>query len=221
MPAIDRLGLLTEAYRNNAGSHIAFVDESYLTPGFAVDTTIPPFYVMTAYVIPVTELDIMREDIVELSGRRFWHSTEAYRSEDGREKLRSFTRYIGDGSEPLIVSVQLDVSASDFEADRSREACFRRLLQALAMGEHCDPISLVVFEERKHQSDRNFDARIISRARSEGLIPRTIRVMPMSPAVEPLLWLADVVSFAVNHELSARERSFLKPFAERLITITP
>lgn len=221
MPAIDRLALLTEAYRNNAGTHVAFVDESYLTPDFAVDTTIPPFYVMTAYVIPVLELDLVRDDIVELSGRLFWHSTEAYRSVGGREKLRNFMRYIGDGSEPLIVSVQLDVSASDFEADHAREACFRRLLQSLGTGEHCDPIALVVFEERKHQSDRNFDARIISRARSEGLIPRSTHVMPMSPAVEPLLWLADLVSFAVNHEISARERSFITPFADRLITITP
>lgn len=221
MPAIDRLALLRDAYRSNSGSHIAFVDESYLAPEFADGGTASPFYVMTAYVIPVADLDIMRGDIIDISGRRFWHSTQAHQSDDGREKLHQLTRYIGDGTEPLIVSVLLGVSVARFETEKAREACFSRLLHSLARGEHCEPVSLMIFEERKHQSDRNFDARVISRARAEGLVPRSTHVMPTSPSVEPLLWLPDVVSFAVNHQLSARELSYVEPFADRLIVIAP
>jgi len=84
-----------------------------------------------------------------------------------------------------------------------------------------EPISLVIFEERKHQSDRNFDAQIIARARTASRISRSLHVMPMSPSVEPLLWLPDVVSFAVNHWLSGRERSYIKPFENRITTISP
>lgn len=221
MPAIDRFAHLSEAYRNNAGTHVAFVDESYLAPGFAGGAQTSPFYVMTAYVIPVPDLDIMRRDIIDISGRRFWHSTQAHQSRDGREKLRELTRYIGEGTEPLVVSVLLETFGALFDAENAREACFCRLLDSLARGEHCAPVSLVVFEERKHQTDRNFDARIVSRARAQGLVPRSMHVMPMSPSVEPLLWLPDVVSFAVNHQLSARQLAYVRPFVERLIMISP
>jgi len=132
---IDRSALTQEAYRNNPGSLVAFVDESYLTPDFAVEAKATPFYLMTAYVIPVAELQHIREDIVELAGRRFWHSTQAHQTQPGREKLKEFATYVGDGDEPMIVSVQYGIGAKKSGTHEAREACFARLLQALSSGE--------------------------------------------------------------------------------------
>jgi len=51
---------LANAYANNTGGCVAFVDESYLAPAFDVRTPVEAFYLMTAYVIPVGDLDGMR-----------------------------------------------------------------------------------------------------------------------------------------------------------------
>ena len=43
---------------------------------------------------------------------------------------------------------------------------------------------------------------MLKRARSDGLLPRSMHVMPTSPTYERLLWLPDVVSFALYQSMS-------------------
>lgn len=217
MPAIDRSAVLREAYRSSGSSAVAFVDESYLGPDFAVDGR--PFYLMVAYVVPKDDLELMRDDLPSVVGSGFWHSTQAYQSEEGRVRLAEFADYIGDGTEPIVVSVEVDTRG--MSEDAAREACFTRLLKALASGEVCEAVSLVVTEERKFMSQRNHDEAIVKRARLSGAIPRTLRVLPISPSVEKLLWLPDLVAYALNHQRTGRETSLAAPFLSRVIEIQP
>jgi hypothetical protein len=217
VPDIDRSAILREAYRNNGSQAVAFVDESYLATDSPVGGR--PFYLMVAYVVPVADLETMREDLPSVVQSDFWHSTQAFQSEEGRARLSEFAEYVGAGTEPIVVSVEVDTEG--MKEDAAREACFTRLLQALASGEVCEAVSLVVIEERKYRSQRNFDEVIVSRARSSGAIPRTLRVLPMSPSVEKLLWLPDLVAYALYHHRTRRKTSLAAPFLARVIEIHP
>jgi len=89
----------------------------------------------------------------------------------------------------------------------------------LASGTHCAPISLVVFEERKYQSQRNADEACVRQLRKTGEIPRTMQVLASSPSHEKLLWLRDVVSFALYQSIGAVRRDYAQPFADRVVVI--
>jgi hypothetical protein len=209
---------LADAYTNSKGASVAYIDESYVAPAAAIDT-VAPFYLVTAYVIPADWQEDIREALPEVVGANYWHSTQAHQSDDGREKIRHFAEYIAEGNEPVIVSMQKEISATDADGEKARSNCFKHLLAALAGGNHCDEIDLAIFEERKYATQRNADARTISEARSEGMIPRTMRVLPTSPSFERLLWLPDLVSFALYRSHSAHQHDYVEPFKERITTL--
>lgn len=209
--------MLREAYRSDASQAVAFVDESYLAPGSQVGGR--PFYLMVAYVVPVEDLEGMRRDLPSVVQSTYWHSTEAHRSEEGLVRLREFADYIGEGGESIVVAVEVDAEA--MTEDAARESCFIRLLQALGSGEVCEPVTLVVFEERKYMNQRGFDQAVVKRARASGAIPRTVRVLPMSPSVEKLLWLPDLVAYALNHLRTGRDTSMAAPFLSRVVEVRP
>lgn len=212
--------LLRHAYENNRGTSVAFIDESYLAPSFEISARTRPFYLMTAYVIPVDELEVMRDELPEIVGAKYWHSTNSHRDAIGREQILKFTRYVGDGNEPLIVALQRPIAPEDSDGELARRDCWQALLPALSGGQHCDPVSLAIFEERKFQSQRNADEMSIKHTRNADLIPRTMQVHPSSPTYEPLLWLPDVVSFALYQSYSAVRADYAEPFAGRVIEIS-
>lgn len=211
--------LLLKAYENNRGSSVAFIDESYLAPSFSIGTSAPTFYLMTAYVIAVEELEPMRDDLHDLVGGDYWHSTNSHRSPAGQEKIREFTSFVGDGDEALIVALQRPIDSRDSNGEVARSECWRALLPVLSGGNYCDPVSLAIFEERKFQKQRNADEMSIKTVRNDGLIPRTMQVCPTSPTYERLLWLPDVVSFALYQSYGAVRTDYAQPFADRVIEI--
>lgn len=174
---------------------------------------------MTAYVIPVVDLETMRGDIEDVVGDTYWHSTESHMTDEGRQAIRGFTAYIGEGTEPVIMTLRRPIEDGDADGEVARAACLRALLEALAGGAHCDPISLAIFEERKYASQKNADERTVKAARSEGVIPRHMHVMPASPSFERLLWLPDVASFALYQHRAGIRSDYVLPFRERVIEI--
>lgn len=212
---------LQNAYANNRGAAVAFIDESYLGPSFDVQTPVTAFYLMTAYVIPVDLIEPMRGDLPEVVDANYWHSTNEHRDEAGRERIREFTRYVGEGDEAVVVALQRPIEPTDTNGETARRACWQALLPALASGEHCDPISLAIFEERKYQSQRNADEMSVKQLRRDGLIPRTMQVLATSPSYERLLWLPDVVSFALYQSYGAARYDYAEPFVQRVVVITP
>lgn len=214
-----RRAALEHAYAGNQGTSVAFIDESYLAPAFGVTTSSEPFYIMAAFVVPVGSIDVMRDDIEDVVGAKYWHSTEAHRTDHGQELILDFTGYIGEGDEPVIVTLRRPIHEEDSDGEVARGDCMRALLAALSSGDHCDPISLAIFEERKFATQRNADEATIKAARADGVIPRHMHVMPMSPTYERLLWLPDVASFALYQHQAGVRSDYALPFYERVIEI--
>jgi hypothetical protein len=171
---------------------------------------------VSAYVIPVADLDPLREDLLDLVGAAYWHSTEAHMTADGQAKLLELAEYVGAGDEPVIVAARQPIDSDDVNGERARAECLTALLGALASGEFCEPTSLVVFEERKFASQRNADERTIKAARAANLIPRNMQVLPSSPTYEKLLWLPDIVCFALYQSMSRKGRAYVSPFEKRI-----
>ena len=214
--------LLRQAYENNKGSAVAFIDESTLPVNSSFGGT--PFYLMAAYVVLVEDLDVMRDELVPvLDQRRFWHSTEAHQSDDGRLAILTFANYIGDGAESIIVSICSPIDVEDTNGERARRRCFHKLLSALSDGTFCDQVRLAIFEERKYPAQRSADAMTVKTAIRDEIIDRRMQVLPTSPAHERLLWLPDLVSFAFYQSRTGVREDYLQPFGERvdLIELTP
>lgn len=214
-----RKAQLASAYKNNGGACVAFVDESYAAPGFAETGGGGTFYLMTAYVVPVADLNTIREDLPEVVGATYWHSTEANRTEEGRARLSAFADYIGQGSETIIVCIRKPVTAGDSNGEQARAATFAELLRVLGNGLYCEPVKLVMFEERKGATQRNIDARTIRHARTDSNV-RGMHILPMSPTYERLLWLPDVASFALYQRYAKGRGEYAAPFVQNVIEFT-
>ncbi len=213
--------LLSQAYANNTGNVVAFIDESYAAPssGYPVATT---FYLATAYIVPIIDLDAMRSELPDITGSTFWHSTEAHQTEDGRENISRLIDYIVEGDETIIVAAKSPIDVEDGDGEQSRQQCLTELLSTLSNGRLCDPVALAILEERKYNSQKNADEKTISVARKTERIDRHMRVLPASPSAERLLWLPDVVSFALYQEFAKNERDYSEPISDRvrLIEVT-
>lgn len=210
--------IVANAYLNDGGEAVAFIDESYLAPSFEIASKSSPFYLMTAYVIPRADLASMRSDLEEDFGS-FWHSTQEHRSGEGRERIRAFATYVGGGDEAIIVSLLCPVDEADGDAEGARAKCFSELLSALSSGEHCPRVTLAVFEERKFMNQRAADGATVKAAYRDGVIPRGFRVLPTSPSIEPLLWLPDVVSFALYQRQARTGFDYANAFEARVIEL--
>lgn len=209
---------LDTAYANAGSGAVAFIDESYQAANPDIPSRVAPFYLMTAYVIPSSDLGLIREQLPVIVDDTYWHSTQAHQHADGRQKIHALAAYIAEGAESIIVSLHSPIVDNDIEA--ARVACFSALLDAVASGRHCEPVALVLFEERKHTSQRNADERTIKAVRTANLIPRSLRVMPTSPSIERLLWLPDIVSFALYQRHARTGHEYATPFFERVRVIT-
>lgn len=207
--------LLSQAYANNTGDVVAFIDESYLAPsfGFPGATT---FYLAAAYVIPIEDLDTIRSDLPGVVDSTFWHSTEAHQSEVGRERIAHLISYIAEGDETIIVAAKNPIDASDGDGEIARQQCLTELLSVLSSGLVCDPVSLAILEERKFGSQKAADQKTITLARAGGHIDRHMRVLPTSPSAERLLWLPDVVAFALYRQWAGAQGDYVGPISDRV-----
>lgn len=213
-----RQRLLDKAYAENTGGLVAYIDESYQAPSFGFPTT--PFYVATAYLIPVSDLDLIRSDLPHVTESTYWHSTQSHQTADGQERIRNLIKYISEGSETIIVAVKNPIPPDDPDGERARRECLTELLSALSTGQFCEPVVLAILEERKLGAQRNADARTVTLARNSGRIARNMRALTTSPSVERLLWLPDVVSFALYRQNAGHHDDYAKPLARHVRIIT-
>ncbi|PPF34401.1 hypothetical protein [Rathayibacter sp. AY1A3] len=212
--------LLRRAYASNHNSHVAFIDESYLAPSRGEPQT--PFYIATAYIAPCEDHADIRADLLALVGGNFWHTTEAHRSEEGRLTVAQLCDYIAEGgnSEHIVVAIKKPILPSDPDGEVARAQCLTDLLAALHSGTFAPAVSLILFEERKFQTQMNADVRTISAARAAGLIGRNTTVFQASPSYETILWLPDVVSFAAYQRHIGSDADYLSTFEERVQYLT-
>lgn len=208
--------MLQERYRNAGQKDIAYIDESYLAPN-AHHAQSDTFYLMTACVLSAAVLEPIRLDLDSIIEEGYWHTTDAQRDPQLRPKVQELCDYIavGGDEERIIVTVQSPIDPADTDAEEARARCFEELLVSLA--ELNPTVGLAVYEERRFQKQRSADERTIKQARRRSPSARALATFAASPSDEHLLWLPDVVSFALYQRHGATRWShYATPFIERV-----
>ena len=174
------------------------------------------FYVMTGSTVRVEDLVKVRNELSQIAGGTFWHTTEAFQ-ERRHADIRAILRYIAEASSQTFVFTSGIDDATSLE--NARRQFFLQLLAELA-GQGS---GLIVFEKRRDRVQTNLDMALIQAAKKEGLISRDIRVIPGTPAAEHLLWLPDAGSWALRRLLAADESRWFRLLKDeyRAIDATP
>ncbi|WP_285320719.1 hypothetical protein [Pseudarthrobacter sp. lyk4-40-TYG-27] len=209
--------LLAARYVRNGDKPVAFVDESYRSK--EQQRNAAPFYIATAVVIAPEEHEIMRKQLIEVAEAEYWHSTQAFQSEEGKAKFMALIDYVVDGVEPIVIAVQSEVDEKDSNLEEARLDCITALACELTSGAVHEPVELIVVEERHDQASRKRDEYIFSQARKQNLIPRTTAAFQASPSYEKLLWLPDVISYALYRNMAENEPEMYNAVSNRVRTI--
>lgn len=201
--------MVLDAYARATGP-VAYLDESYQAPD---DTTgRPTFYIFTAVLVDLKDVDALRSGLVERAGSSYWHTSEALKSDQGRAQTRDLLDYLAKGVEPCVIAHRVRVDPDDHDAEGSRQACYQALAVNLAKGRPgvWDPVKLLVLEERNQRNLINKDQANHKELVSEQLIPRNTRLLQTSPAHEQLLWLPDLVASAFRRTITHTDRTLYR-----------
>lgn len=195
-----RNAALAQAYATFKGESVAFLDETYdVDPLHAKH-----FYVMAAVVVAVTELSNVRSGIIDLVGGNYWHTTQALRTQEGRECTLGLLEYLGDpaGSESCVIRHIVEVDAGDRDGEAARKVCLEGLLTYLASpGIHGAGVTLMVLERRQPNSGATADAATKTGLIADGVLTRSVQMLQISPRDEPLLWLPDLACSAYRQNI--------------------
>lgn len=161
----------------------------------------------------------MRKQLIEVAEAEYWHSTQAFQSEEGKAKFMALIDYVVDGVEPIVIAVQSEVDEKDSNLEEARLDCITALACELTSGAVHEPVELIVVEERHDQASRKRDEYIFSQARKQNLIPRTTAAFQASPSYEKLLWLPDVISYALYRNMAENEPEMYNAVSNRVRTI--
>lgn len=193
----------------NGDRPVAFVDESYLSPGYIAEQKLPgldPFYLLTAVVIYPENFVQIRRELREIVGGNFFHATQYGQDAEGSDVPSKMAEYLVAGREVAVISLLVPAIDAD-EMVYSRTRCYRALLKELYEGSHHDPVRLVVGEKLHEQHLNNWDRRILSDAKEDKVVGRDMSLLLASPYAERLLWLPDLVSNAMYRNLAGTDRS--------------
>jgi hypothetical protein len=219
MDAQLQVKALESAYKTNADRPVAYLDETSMPAGVYEGSD--AFYAVTAVVVPRRDHEAIRKDLLAIIGEPYWHSTKANETEEGRATLDELACYIGEGTEPVIISARAVVDPEDKNMEKARAACLTHLLGSLHAGAHCDPVNLFVLERRQDQKRRNIDTFTFKEARKSGVIPLTAETLQVSPTYENLLWLPDIVSYAYYRKMAVKQPGLFDHLEHMVTQISP
>jgi hypothetical protein len=188
-------------YIQNHGLPVAYIDESYNTDrSFSQQ-----YYILTAVIVQGSERDLLRDDLVEMVGGSHWHTTQALRTADGREKTHRLLEYLAaeEGNEKCVLSVMITIHPNDRDGEQARKQAFYKLFEELT-----PEIELFVLERRMNDAQAGIDANTKRDAIDAGICPPTTKMPQRSPAIEPLLWLPDLVCSAYRQRLTGRDCTY-------------
>lgn len=210
--------VLDSAYANTAGA-VAYLDETFDHGEHGTSR----FYVFTAVVVERAEMQPLREELRDIAGATFWHTTDELRTEEGRKKASAMLNFLGDGDEICVIAHHSPVDQDDDDLEDARRACLRGLASTLSIGTVPlrGPIDLMVLEERNPRNRSNLDRKNISAMRAERLVHRSMQVVHTSPKYEHLLWLPDLVSSAYRATITRADDSLYSLIEPRVHFVDP
>lgn len=150
-------------------------------------------------------------------GEDYWHTTERLKDEKNHAKVLELCQYLGEGSEPCVIACKLEDSGGSGDAEEMRRACMLALLGALWSGGNGWPaVEPVVLERRSEATQVGADQHTMKLAKSQERVGRSARLVQVSPSLEPLLWLPDLVSSATRQKIIWKNDKFYNEFSKQV-----
>lgn len=197
--------LLTNYFDRQQGL-VAFIDES--TRGLERPGEFP-FYILSAILVQVDQLGEIRRELLNSASSDFWHTTESYRNGE-HSRIRRMSKVVSKFYISGIVAVQVDIPEHNLELAR-RESLMQ--LSALVLDRGC---KLAIFEKRNTRALDAGDASLLNLARGYGWLPKGLALVGSKPAIEPLLWGPDLLSWSFRQLLTKGDSSWLRPYGQGL-----
>lgn len=211
-PQARKLG---EAYAQNKGKSVAYLDETYRTPTDKPGEN--PFYVISAVVVRSEDRVGLAADLSHIVGANYWHTTEELKNEQGRMRVLELCKYLREGTEPCLIACKIESFSAARGTEELRRICLLAMLGALwGGGDEWPPVELMILERRASANLVSADQHTMKMARSNGLVGRSAQLLQVSPSVEPLFWLPDLVSSAVRQKLVHENGTYFDEFADQV-----
>lgn len=183
---------------------IALLDESFLTPAQGPDS----FYILCAVVVEKSEIIHLRRGLAAIAGSARWHTTEAGRTNPGRQKIRELARLIAESTVSVIAIVD-ELPSADSSGEASRVRATHALLDELAKN-YVYLTGTVVYEKRMPGEMRTRDEMVLRQIRESESEASKLAIWGMAAKDEPLLWAPDVVAWCYRQSYFKKDESFFQ-----------
>lgn len=201
---------LRRLYAHSTGP-VVFIDESYREP---LRNDEHPFYAMSGVIVDRDQGSVVRDALMDITGGRYWHTTESYRSAAGQNAIHELVDYLATAADWNIVTVQTSIRRDDRDMAVARAETLTALAAEVTRGTGPSAARLLVMESRNPRAyptgDRD-DQRTIARLRSAGMIDRQTTVHHTSPGREPLLWAPDLSAWAFRRHVALDDDRWFAP----------
>lgn len=208
--------MLANHYVRSGPGPVAYVDESYHV---AYDGR-PRFYVMAAVIVAATDRDDLRTELDRCVPGGWWHTSEVLQEGNGAATTKQLLDALRYPDEACVVVHNTVVGADDHDGRVARGRALSTLLSALTHPpeDTHEAVRLAVLEEQRVNRINNADRATRSQLLASGAIDQSLAMACVSPAVEHLLWLPDVVCSAYRQHVVGR-RSDLFDVISSLTTV--
>lgn len=207
---------LEVAYKNlRPQDRVLFVDETYNAPGEGMEHT---FYTVCGVLISDKDLADTRDDLVDITGKTFWHTTQELRTPEGRATAVDLLKFCRDVDDLYFLAHRTPLTPEQ-STEEARQDCLRSLFSHV--GEAHPETRLIVIEKRQDHSHDDADRSLVKKMRSNGTISRQTQVILTSPSSEYLLWLPDLVAMAFRRQLTHQDETaqYFTDYVEHSTTI--
>lgn len=205
--------VLSTLYQRTKGP-VAYIDESYREP---LRSNERPFYTMSAVIVGRDQGALIRDVLMDIPGSRYWHTTEAYRTEPGKRVIAEMIDYLAEAIDYNIITVQTEIRREDQDMHQARNEALSALAKEVTRGSGSNAVRLMVLESRNSNyyphGDRD-DNRVLSRLSSSKAIDPSTRFHHTSPGKEPLLWAADLSVWAFRRQVAVGDNHWFAPLED-------
>ncbi len=157
-------------------------------------------------VVEKSEVMHLRRGLEAIVGQASWHTSEAARSDAGRQKIHQLARLIAESTVSVIALVH-QILAEDSDGEAARAKATRALLEELATN-YLYLNGTVIYEKRVPGEMRSRDEAVLKQIREGDSAAAKLSVWGMAEKSEPLLWAPDVVAWCYRQAYFEKDASF-------------
>ena len=176
-------------------NYVLFLDETYDGKS---RTNTPAFYIVSGALIKAEHLARTRQDIQEIVGSNYWHSTEAMQTSQGKSTAVELLKYCSEVKDTYFISHKIHINHKHLE--HARRDCIKALLKECQR--EVSGLKAIIIEAQQKRSFDDWDRSTVRQMKQNKELPRETAFMSVSPYQEPLLWLPDLVALSYRRSLT-------------------